>query len=167
MSDQILTAIIAALATVVAALIGVFVSKKRRRAAPRPALQPTSGQYGLKITSPTPGSLVAGDVEVSGVFSIEPPLESLFLINASPDGPKYWPCVGRPIEVTLSRKTWRGSTYINGDTRIIVATIGTSARALFEYYERVGRETDRYLPITRLTSDVTEHDQIVVRFRSP
>ena len=132
---------------------------------PRPASATASADYGLKITSPTPGALVAGHVEVSGVFSLEPVAESLFLINASVDGPQYWPCVGRPIEVTSSRKTWRGSTYVNGDTRVILATIGPSARALFEYYERVG-EPSGWLPITRLTPDVIEHDQIVVRFRS-
>jgi hypothetical protein len=163
MSDQVLTAIIGAIATLAAAMLGVFVAKKRRRSGVQ-STSTSAGQYGLKITSPTPGSLVSGNVEVSGVFLVEPPADSIFLINASPDGPSYWPCVGRPIEITRSRKTWRGSTWVSGDTRIILATVGMSARALFDYYEKVGREA-KWLSIDRLTSDVVEQDQIVVRFK--
>ena len=161
MSDPVLVAIIGSVTTIAGAAIALLL--KRGKALPTAATP--ARHYRLRITSPVAGAAVAGHVEVSGVYAVEPPPDSLFLINASPDGPYYWPCVGRPIEILPSRRAWRGSTFVNSDTRIIIVTLGASGRALFDFYEKVGKETDRWVCISRLTSDVIEHDQVVVRLK--
>jgi hypothetical protein len=162
MSDPVVVAIIGSVATIAAAAIGLLLKRGKQVT----TAASSAKQYGVRITSPVAGTAVAGHVEVSGVYAVEPPPGSLFLVNASPDGPYYWPCVGRPIEVLPSRRAWRGSTLVNSDTRIIILTIGASGRALFDFYEKVGKETDRWVSISRLTPDVVEHDQVVVRLKA-
>ncbi len=165
MSDEVLAAVIIGAATILATVVGVVLAGIRRKDKRMASTEQSTRSYGLRIVSPASGSLVArGEVKVSGVFMEKPPNDSLFLINASLNAPLYWPCVGRPpTEVSPPTKTWRASSWVNDDTRILVVTVGPSARALFDYYEKVGQQTGQWPPITRLTPDVIEHDEITVR----
>ena len=163
MSDQIVAAIIAAFAAIVVAFLGFRATRHRPAPGHITAVQ-FPGDHGLRITYPLQGSRVSGEVEVTGTFVTEPPQDSIFLINAGVDGPPYWPCVGRPIEISSANRTWRGSTYINADTRIKLLSIGPSARALFDYYQKVGNERG-WLGIDRLTPDAKELDQVLVRLK--
>jgi hypothetical protein len=90
--------------------------------------------YGIEITSlPKDGSAVypMGDLQIIGKYKRRPPEKSLYLINASYDKKGFCPQVGdrQQIEVDKKKREWRGLTYINQDTRIIVATVSPTTRA--------------------------------------
>jgi hypothetical protein len=71
--------------------------------------------------------------------------------------------VGQPIDFAESRRTWRGSAWVEGDGLVLLVTVGGGGRALFAYYKKVGEHRREYLPIEELPADVTEHDRILVR----
>jgi hypothetical protein len=120
--------------------------------------------YGIKVTSPVQGAAMGGEFDVSGSYTARPPENSIVLIYASPTGQEYWPQSIAQIDPTY--KTWSGKFLIAGSppqqAAIIVAIMGTSGRALFDYYMKVGRETGNTPAITRLTDDVVECARISV-----
>ena len=119
----------------------------------------------ITIESPKNGDeYSAGPLTVTGKCQQLPPGKALFLINASHDKPGFVPQVGRPI--TLRDGSWRGSIYLNGDTRVILVTASPAALALFRYFEKVGPKSD-YMAIDELPGppDVEQHDEVFVRCR--
>lgn len=143
MSDQIVAAVIGALATVGATALGLLAraSLRRRRALSLPA---DKNRYGIELIAPAEGARVMpGLVDVTGTYRFLPPDGALIVINATLNGSYYWPSVGHRVEYLKSNSTWRTRTWISGDTRIIVAIVGPGAKALFEYYMKVGMELER------------------------
>jgi len=132
---------------------------------PTPSISASCGNFGIKITSPQRGAYLVGqEFDVVGSFVVEPPKDSLWLINASPDGRTYWPQFA--VETDSARKTWKGKFIIGGDqiatTEIIAAVIGKSGQVLFDYFKKVGLETSNYPAIERFTDDVAMCDRITV-----
>lgn len=159
MSDVLIVGILGALATVLAAWLGVHL---RRRSPSAEATNPAA--LGIRVTRPTSGErLSPGRVEVTGTF-LKPPREGfVFLLTAPVDKGAYWPQVGQPIEFSHSRKSWSGSAWVQGEGRILVVLVGNGGRALFRYYEKVGLARNDYLPIEELPPDVLELDSVYVR----
>lgn len=128
----------------------------------------TCASYGITITSHTNGAIVGERFPVSGSYRVKPPQDSLLLINKSPDSAEYWPSAS-PVQINETLQTWSGEFYIFGappkKADIIVAVVGKSGRALYEYYVKVGNKTNSWESINILTDDVIECDRITVEKR--
>lgn len=160
MSEQLIGAIIGAVATLAAAVLGVGA-----RAWLRGRQEPSGSSYGIKITSPGHGVIASGTLEVSGTYRNPPPDGALWLLNFDRNGPQYWPQVGQKIEMNKTRKTWRGTSWINTDTRVVVATGGSETARLFRYYEKVGLRTGTWPGIDDFPSDLVQHDEVWVQHK--
>jgi hypothetical protein len=164
MTDTVVAALIGACATIVAALVGVWIGRRTDTNARHSPLEKEERALGLRITEPREGVVLPrGSVEIAGTFSTQPQHGSMFLLTSGPTGRLYWPQVGQPIEFSESRKTWRGSAWIEGDGLVLVVTVGSGGRSLFAYFQKVGQQRQEYLPIEQLPSDVREHDRMFIR----
>jgi hypothetical protein len=122
--------------------------------------------YGIEITSPAENEVRSGDVTVTGKYKRLPRQKALFLINASRDYAGFWPQVNQNQKIEWKKDgSWRGSAYINSDTRIIVTTISPAALALFKYYHKVGDQTKQWVPIDEIPGppDIEQHHEVFVR----
>jgi hypothetical protein len=125
--------------------------------------------YGIEITSlAKDGSAVCpmGDLRIIGKYKRLPRKKFLYLINASHDKIGFCPQVGHSQQIEVDKNgTWRGSTYVNQDTRIIVATVSPVTLALFNYYKKVGEKTGQWVEIDRLPDppDYEKQDEVSVR----
>ncbi|MBN1430104.1 MAG: hypothetical protein JXB07_17165 [Anaerolineae bacterium] len=138
---------------------------------PTPTQPPiTCENYGIRITSHLDGAAVSGTFQISGSYENEPPGDSFFLINKSPDRSLYWPSTGA-VKIDRTLKSWSGEVYINGEPPtmevILVAIVGKSGHVLFEYYFKVGKITGMWEAIEILTDDVMVCAQITVEKTSP
>jgi hypothetical protein len=102
--------------------------------------------YGIRITSPKNGENVGEWVDVSGVYSIMPPPDTLRLFTVNPEktnyGERFWP---QEIVKDFSpeTKTWRARVHSANDPSdikwgIIAAVVGKSTIVLWDYYYKVG-----------------------------
>jgi hypothetical protein len=118
---------------------------------------------GIKITSPRSGDAVDKWFTVSGVFKNRPANARLQLAVISGSG-ALWPQGIATFDD--ENKTWNAQVHIGGNPgneAIVVATVvGGEGQALFDYYSKVGKETNEWPPIDKLTSDVTEVDRMKV-----
>lgn len=169
MSDQLIGAVIGALATVAAGALSVVVkswltARRKRLAGSSPHSLRDRSPYGIKITSPGHGTISAGTVEVSGTYDSEPH-GALWLVNVERNRSAFWPQVGQRMEINKARKTWRGTSWVGGDTLIVAATAGPEAERLFRYYEKVGRVTNQWPGIEDLPGDLIAHDEVWVQHK--
>ncbi|MDO8669816.1 MAG: hypothetical protein Q7O66_00070 [Dehalococcoidia bacterium] len=169
MSEQLLGVIIGALATIAAGAVSVLVktwviARRKRSASSSPHPPAYRSPFGIKITSPGQGAIIAGTVEVSGTYATEP-RGALWLLNVERDRSMFWPQVGQRIERNRTRKTWRGTSWVGGDALIVAATAGPEAERLFRYYEKVGRATNQWPGIEDFPADLMAHDEVWVQHK--
>jgi hypothetical protein len=122
--------------------------------------------YGIMIDSPRPGSVMDGTFTVSGTYRSLPPADSLILIDEATDQKNYWPS-SYPIQINQTLQTWSGEFYLGGNSgdkaNVNIALVGKSGRALYEYYLKVGKDTNGNWPsISVLTDDIKFCDKVEV-----
>jgi hypothetical protein len=125
----------------------------------------TCADYDIKITSPSSNTVFEEEVvEISGSYSVEPPGEIVLFTIVPPGGHNYWP--QDPVRVDVRNKSWQGKLILVGEPPIeldaMVAIMGESGRALYDYYWKVGGETGEWPAIEKLTDDIVECDRISV-----
>lgn len=137
--ETLITGIIGAIATIAAAIIG-------RRTAPKESGKELNEKYGVKIISPKEGDQVSEWVEVTGIYSIKPPLETLRLFTTdsskTQNGERYWPQeIVRLFDE--DNRTWQAKINIgnpdpNKQWSIVVGIVGQPTITLWNYYYKVG-----------------------------
>jgi hypothetical protein len=116
---------------------------------------------GIKIVTPVAGVRVSGHIRVEGSFLRRPPDGSTLMIFNS-DGYRHWPQVGHRVLYNDASKTWAGESYVVNDVTILAMLVRPNGQVLSDYYEKVGRETNRWAGIDRLPEDVLECDRVNV-----
>lgn len=159
MEPTIITTIIGAIATIVAALIGASVARSKDKAYTDLKKEWVEYQnqaakhnshldidYGIRIISPL-GEKVSGDIiEVKGTYKVMPPPDTLRLFAVYPDktplGERIWP---QEIvkEFSPETKTWKAKANIvglppTGGGSIVAAIVGQPTSVLWNYYYKVG-----------------------------
>jgi hypothetical protein len=119
--------------------------------------------YGVKIRTPSPGSMAPASFEVFGDYKLLPAGHSIRVFVV--EGERHWP--QGVARMSPSNKQWRAVVNhmggVKGQSRTIAAiAMAESGSILCDYYEKAGRETGKWIPITRLTSDMVECDNVVV-----
>lgn len=159
MEATIVTAIIGAIATVVAAIITAHAKDKATaqlkkewtdyRSAASQRESYLDVDYGIRIISPKNDDKVAEWIEVTGVYAVMPPPGTLRLFTVNPEktnlGERYWP---QEIvkDFSSETKTWRAKVNIGGVSGnpskiqwgIMAVIVGPSAIVLWDYYYKVG-----------------------------
>jgi hypothetical protein len=157
--DTIIIAIIGAIATITAAIIGAVTARskdrinanlKREWSDYKNAVSQRESyldvDYGIKIVWPKDDEQVGEGIEVTGIYAIMPPPKTLRLFTINPEktnyGERYW-----PQEIVTDffpeTKTWRAKVNIGGGPSdikwgIFAAIMGPSAIVLWDFYYKVG-----------------------------
>jgi Predicted nucleotide-binding protein containing TIR-like domain len=121
--------------------------------------------HAIRITSPRNEPAVSGDVPIEGTFATLPADSRLYLVNTPLHGNGFWPQTEQGVHVNVQARTWKGSSYINSDTRVLIVTSGPTAIPLFDYYAKVGRATSHWHPLDALleVEGVIVHDEVLIR----
>jgi hypothetical protein len=124
---------------------------------------PDSAKFGIKILTPSPGSTSSFSFEVLGDYKLLPVGYSIRVVVV--EGERHWP--QGVARINANNKQWRAMVHhmggAKGQPRTIAAVVmGESGSILCDYYEKAGRETGKWIPITRLTPDMAECDNVVV-----
>ncbi len=151
------------LAIVGAGLIatGVWLAVRRDGSPSKPERDPSS--FGIKIRTPSSGSIAPFSFEVSGEYKLLPVGHSIRVVVV--EGERHWP--QGVARISASNKQWRAMVNhmggVKGQSRTIaVIVMNESGSTLCDYYEKAGRETGRWIPISKLTSDMVECDNVTV-----
>ena len=123
--------------------------------------------YGIKITSPR-GETVSEDwMDISGIYSIMPPPETLRLYTFNPNrtnyGERFWP---QQVvkEFFPETKTWRARAPVGGLPKgggVLAAIVSQPAIVLWDYYYKVGPKMD-WWDIEGWPSDSPICDRVVI-----
>jgi hypothetical protein len=153
---------LAIMGTIVFIVGGLFLWREKSGAT---SAKDLSKDYGIKITYPQDAAEVGQEVEVLGTYETRPPDNLIRVLEHSPTSQHYWP--KRYATFNSKQKTWSATTRVGGNPNdkrvIVVASIGEGGRALFDYYEKVGKETKQWIGIRTFPSDVKECDRIIVK----
>jgi hypothetical protein len=154
MEPQIVTVIVAVVTAVVGPILVYYVTNrkntlirnewKRYKKFEEDSDSYLRINYGIKITFPKGDTLNGDLIDVTGVYSVMPPPETLRLYTFDPNrtkrGERFWPQdVIR--EFSPETKTWRGRVHIGGLPKgggIIAAVVSQPAIVLWELYYKVG-----------------------------
>jgi hypothetical protein len=122
------------------------------------------GKYGIQVESPDPSQSFteySSTLKILGSYKNKPPDKSLRLFTESEDRKRYW--ATRIVEQfdEESRK-WCAHVplagFQGGETMyrltIVVALVGSGTSSLWEYYNKVGNEIGRTVPLDYLPPDV-------------
>jgi hypothetical protein len=126
--------------------------------------------YGIKITSPKRNDRVSERFDVEGIYKTKPTDEnSIWIIEYRSDTHEFWP--KRPV-VFDPDNTWHLTITVGGrhmqKLEIMVADVGQSGQALLNYSLKVGKESNRWISIEKLTPDITRLDSVtIIRERVP
>jgi hypothetical protein len=124
----------------------------------------TCSDYGLQIAAPQSNASVWRTFNVTGAYVNPPPADSILLLLKTPAG-DYFP--QNKVLIDPGAKTWQGQINLadkdpeNGFT-VIVAIMGADGHALYNYYNKVGHETDRWPAIEYLTEDILTCDRVSI-----
>ena len=126
-------------------------------------------KYGIRIKSPSRDHTEHSDaVKLVGGYKVKPPSQSLRLLIASEDKTQYWP--HRIIEqFDEGEKEWFASASLeqpkSGEkygVLIILALVGPTGKALWDYYYKIGQKHRVWEPLYPLPPDVIECDEVHV-----
>jgi hypothetical protein len=163
MDSIIIVAIIGALSTILSALI---TAKYKDQQSLNNNVEKISDRgtkldkekIGIEIVNPAEYGLVGNWFEVSGTYKFLPENYKIWLttfeVDNQGDITSYW-FQGR---ATASNGKWYGNiNYLGGEDGeqrgFLVIVGGSNTQILFQYYEKVGKELDKWLPIQELTTD--------------
>ncbi|MDP2936599.1 MAG: hypothetical protein Q8O86_08935 [Dehalococcoidia bacterium] len=129
----------------------------------RPLLKTDPSTTGIKITFPRNGDKVQDFFTASGIYRNKPTNARLELLVIA-RGSGFWPSGIASFDD--ENNTWYAEVHVGGNSgaeaTIIAAVVGAEGQALSDYYRKVGRETDQWPAIERLTSDVSEVYRVTV-----
>ncbi|MBM3130523.1 MAG: hypothetical protein FJ009_18080 [Chloroflexi bacterium] len=120
-------------------------------------------EYGIKIAAPKNGAQINSHFEMVGTYRKKPSNGcNLQVFVVYRENQEYWPARST-VTFDTERKTWHAQVHIGGNPgprRIVVAVVGQGGQALWDYYFKVGKETERWPSIHVLTPDTIECDEI-------
>ncbi len=103
-----------------------------------------ASKYGIKIESPREGAQVGEFVDISGSYTVKPPNNTLRLFTVAPDSGWFWPQVVAQFDVI--EKKWHGKVRLSDAPRyamiIVAAIVDASGQVLWDYYYKVGAQTN-------------------------
>lgn len=182
MDPTIITALIGAFATIAAAAIGVLSTRSKEKtnadlkkeitrlqkvAICQPMLSPED--YGITIEIPKEYASVGQIFNVSGTYKNLPDGHVIWIATFGSHKSTnnqmrrhYWPQEPATTTFSTEGKKWNCKVQdIGGKTpgetkEFLVLVAGPDGQALFKYFKKAGSETEKWIPITYLTSDVVE-----------
>ena len=114
-------------------------------------------EYGIKITNLSSYNPNNKSFTISGTYKDIPAnVETVTFVKA--DGEElYWP--HGEVIFNSSNNTWESTIFMDDETDlkntiILVCLVGKSGKVFIEYYRKVGRETEQYVPLTILTDNI-------------
>jgi len=179
MEITIITAIIGAVATILAAIITARTKDKasakleseiiRLRKQPASSSMLSAREYGIKIVSPAEYDNVGRKFDVSGTVDNLPEgsviWTSTFEVYRDSEGKakkRYWPQEPAIIKDSTDGKKWYskirniGDGNVNETKEFLVLVVGHDGHIFFKYFEDAGKQRNYWHGITELTSDVVE-----------
>ena len=156
-------------AMIVSAVWGGYILGKQNSESPKNNIASQSAScddYGIKIVSPQDGDEVTEKFQVTGTYQQQPP-EGRMVIYLSPkDGKTFWP--DSIVQYNADNRTWEGDAWLIGnntplDGNILIALVGEPGRTLYDYYWKVGRTSDTWVSLDRLTEDTVICAKVYVR----
>ena len=120
--------------------------------------------YGFRIEAPVHGQRASSPIEVRGSFRREPPDAVARVLEFIPQNGTYWP--KSRLVINSAAKTWSAKFGFGGaigEQRVfIVALCGPAGDALFEYYQRAGKESGKWVGIQTLPPDVVLRERVAI-----
>ena len=129
--------------------------------------KPRPRDYKIQIFSPENRAKVPTTFQASGIFKKKPP-EGMTarIIVYNPNGRTYWP--KGHLNFDEREKKWYASVSTVGVTAgenrtLMVVLMTKSGVALCDYFTKVGRDSQNWIGIPTLTSDIITCDSITIR----
>jgi hypothetical protein len=157
-----------ALAMIISAVWGGYILGEQKSESSKNEVSPSAScdDYGIRIVSPQDGDQVPEKFQVAGTYQQQPPEGRLVIYLSPKDGKTFWP--DSIAQYNTDNKTWNGDAWLLGnnvpiDGYILVALVGESGRTLYDYYWKVGRTSDRWVSLDKLTEDAVICAKVYIR----
>jgi hypothetical protein len=177
-STTVITALIGAVATILAAIVTARAKDRTVSALERELTRIRQGQanpimltpteYGIEITDPPDYSPTGHAFVVRGTYEQLPEGHAIWLAAFAVDQDEkgrrrtlYWPQTAATTAQLLQRRTWQARmNYLDGRDgavlEYLVLVVGPNGQALFAHYDNVGWQHRVWPAIARLTDDIVE-----------
>jgi len=148
--------VLAAIGVIVAGVGGLLLWRESAS----PGLPPSCDAYGIRIVSPRPGADIEAEDEIHGTCEKTLPKDTVMRVfHIASEDQVYWPMLEANVHFDLEHKTWHTRSFIGGGPGprdIVIALMGPAGQALWRYYVKVIKETDKWVGIDALTPDIVE-----------
>lgn len=120
--------------------------------------------FGFRIESPVHGRHASSPIEVRGSFKREPPDGIAKVLELVPANGTYYP--KSRLVINSAAKSWSTKFSFggaSGEQRVfVVALCGPAGDAMFDYYQRVGKESGKWVGIQALPPDVVLRERVAI-----